>query len=395
MTRRRWFYLIVLLLILLPVGVGTFYGHRIWQWRQIQAAGFSPGWSDTGSVFDLPFSSELLGSPFGGDGILPDSLKELYIDFHYVRASQLDSLSFDSDGGSSDGRELSPSVIRHLRGWPLDRVRGLQVSDWHASVSRGVERFPALEEFRFFSSTNFDDESFRALIEAAPDLERISVESSAFDGSGLEALSQLNRVRKRGDLFLLSLAGSSVNNEAVMQIPDGLKLRFLDLSRTDIEMGVGKSIERLKVHRLNLSDTQVRSVDISSQLLSQLESLNIADTEVQGSQWLADLGEGVVFPKMKHLRVVRLGLGDQDLPVLVKQFPNLEALCAYGNPFTADGLKELDKLPHLKFSDRTEHRTGNQIAPSLPSFKGRGSYGEDPFGAVSSHVYADPFEDLP
>ncbi|MEO0414749.1 MAG: hypothetical protein AAF226_07335, partial [Verrucomicrobiota bacterium] len=39
MTRRRWFYLIIALLILLPVGVGIFYGHRIWQWRELERAG--------------------------------------------------------------------------------------------------------------------------------------------------------------------------------------------------------------------------------------------------------------------------------------------------------------------------------------------------------------------
>ncbi len=204
------------------------------------------------------------------------------------------------------------------------------------------------------SKAKFSGEDLSMICELKQ-LETFELEGRARDGSGLNKLYQLEKLKRL-----------TVNSYVCPNILDHLKFGvFSDLEELDarFEDASMESVQEMKRITPNLKKLEIQyaSSDTNNALLETLN--NLEDVKIGSEYW--EISSGKVYPNIKHLEVYPTSGFDFGISAaeLTQQFPNLEFLeidcvCLEVKESSfvelLSGLKRLKTLEMRKFISKTK-----------------------------------------
>jgi len=150
------------------------------------------------------------------------------------------------------------------------------------------------------------------------------------------------------DLYLLTLAGTSVTDDDLVHLKGLTGLRQLDLSNTEISGPGLNSVSHLgELKRLILEDTSVDDQQLARlKGLNRLTELNLTNTRITdaGLQYLTQ------FTSLRTLKLRNTRISDAGLKHLL-ELPSLEVLNLTQTNITDEGVQRLATLSSLKTLD--------------------------------------------
>jgi hypothetical protein len=204
-----------------------------------------------------------------------------------------------------------------------------------------IESIREMSELRSLtlSETNVTAQGM-GMLSSLPSLEFLTVKFGAWDGSGLEWLSESNALQ------VLDLADTKANDETCQAIGSCRSLRDVNLSYTAIsDQGLAELRTLPKLDDLHVGYTAIKGTSFD-----QLHNCPISSLWVRGTV-LGDVAIGHLagWSKLEELILDYSHLGKEPFLALDgKSFPMLETMSLEGCKATGEWLVGLDRLPRLK-----------------------------------------------